>query len=92
MGKNKECLSLNPFLVRNVAVNDGSETVILKLSIEEGLRKVTPREAEAIKLLYGIDDGIERTPKEVGMIMGVTRQRVSSLEKQALKKIKDFLS
>ncbi|MGH7997710.1 MAG: sigma-70 family RNA polymerase sigma factor [Opitutaceae bacterium] len=47
-----------------------------------------PREAEIIKLRFGLDDGDERTLEEIGRRFDVTRERIRQLEQMALIKIR----
>lgn len=48
---------------------------------------LTRREHDVISLRFGIKDGQDRSFAEVGRVMGLTRQRVCQVEKQALKKL-----
>lgn len=74
---------------------------ILSEQLEEVMSTLTPREAEVIRLRYGLDDGKPRTLEEVGKEFTVTRERIRQIEAKALrklrhpsraKKLKDFLS
>jgi len=61
----------------------------LRQLIEESLEALTPREAEVIKLRYGLDpEGRERTLEEIGQIFSVTRERIRQIEAQALNKLR----
>jgi RNA polymerase sigma factor (sigma-70 family) len=53
------------------------------------LGKVEPRERRILELRYGLDgyDGPQRTFKEIGAIIGLTRERVRQLEKKALSEL-----
>jgi RNA polymerase sporulation-specific sigma factor len=46
------------------------------------------RERVIIELRYGLLNGAERTQKEIGKMLGISRSYVSRLEKSALKKLK----
>jgi len=48
---------------------------------------LTDRQENVISLLYGLDDGRERTYKEVGRIFGITSERVRQIKLKAIKKI-----
>lgn len=54
------------------------------------LKKLDPRERKIVELRYGLDgwQGPQRTYKDIGKIIGLTRERVRQLEKQALGKLK----
>lgn len=48
---------------------------------------LTRRESDVISLRFGIKDGQDRSFAEVGRVMGLSRQRVCQVEKQALEKL-----
>jgi|GEM_PF-853325 len=49
---------------------------------------LTPREQKVIRLLYGIDDGQEKTLDEVGREFKVTRERIRQIEAKAIRKLR----
>ena len=52
------------------------------------LNTLTPREAQIIKLRFGIDTGYPRTLEEVGKLFKVTRERVRQIEAKAIRKLR----
>jgi RNA polymerase primary sigma factor len=60
----------------------------LQIEIEKVLSTLTPREADIIRLRYGISSGYPRTLEEVGKIFGVTRERVRQIEAKAIRKLR----
>ena len=46
------------------------------------------REQAIISLRYGLMNGVEKTQKDVGKILGISRSYVSRLEKSALNKLR----
>ncbi|MHC4984261.1 MAG: sigma-70 family RNA polymerase sigma factor [Planctomycetota bacterium] len=65
---------------------DASNAPIIKALLDN----LDAREREIITLRYGLDgyEGTPRTFKEIGMIVGLTRERVRQLEKKALVELK----
>lgn len=46
------------------------------------------RERTIIELRYGMKNGVEKTQKEIGKMLGISRSYVSRIEKSALKKLR----
>jgi RNA polymerase primary sigma factor len=61
---------------------------LLREQVDEVLGRLPPREAEILKMRYGLDDGETHTLEEVGKKIGVTRERVRQLEAQALNRLR----
>lgn len=61
---------------------------LLHEQITEQLARLPEREAEILKLRYGLEDGRVHTLEEVGKKMGITRERVRQLEAQALNRLR----
>lgn len=58
----------------------------------EMIKKVLEgREKTVIELRYGLLNGVEKTQKEVGNILGISRSYVSRIEKHALEKLYESL-
>ena len=57
------------------------------------LRRLPDREQRILELRYGLDghEGPQRTFKEIGKIVGLTRERVRQLEKKALAELNKIL-
>ncbi|MBI2117996.1 MAG: sigma-70 family RNA polymerase sigma factor [Elusimicrobia bacterium] len=56
--------------------------------IEGVLSTLSEREAEIIRLRFGISSGYPRTLEEVGKIFSVTRERVRQIEAKAIRKLR----
>jgi RNA polymerase primary sigma factor len=56
--------------------------------IEGVLSTLSQREAEIIRLRFGITSGYPRTLEEVGKIFNVTRERVRQIEAKAIRKLR----
>jgi RNA polymerase primary sigma factor len=63
-------------------------THLLQEQIQQALDKLPPREAQILRLRYGLADGRVYTLEEVGQTIGVTRERVRQLEAQALNRLR----
>ena len=79
---------------------DAASHTLLKEQLEEVLSTLTDREANVLRLRFGLIDGRARTLEEVGAQFNVTRERIRQIEAKALrklrhpsrsKKVKDFL-
>ena len=63
-------------------------THLLHVQLQQALDKLPPREAQILRLRYGLADGRVYTLEEVGQTIGVTRERVRQLEAQALNRLR----
>ncbi|MBV53753.1 MAG: RNA polymerase sigma factor RpoS [Coxiellaceae bacterium] len=52
------------------------------------LKRLSPRQAEVIRRRYGLDGNPEETLEEVGIAIGLTRERVRQLQKEAISQLK----
>ena len=78
---------------------DATSTAMLSEALTEILGTLTEREADVLRMRFGMYDGRTHTLEEVGQIFGVTRERIRQIENKAIrklrhpsraKKIKDF--
>jgi RNA polymerase primary sigma factor len=60
----------------------------LKEKIEEALKTHTQREANILKMRFGLGDGREHTLEEVGQKYKVTRERIRQIQEKAIRKLK----
>lgn len=60
----------------------------LKDEIERSLSTLAPREAEVVKLYFGIDQRYPLTLEEIGEKFDLTRERVRQVKEKALRKLK----
>ena len=63
-------------------------THLLQEQLGEALNRLPAREAQILRLRYGLEDGRVYTLEEVGQTIGVTRERVRQLEAQALNRLR----
>jgi RNA polymerase primary sigma factor len=72
----------------NMSPEDYAINEVLKDDISLVLQTLTEREAEVLKLRFGLVDGTSRTLEEVGNIFNVTRERIRQIEAKALRKLR----
>jgi len=60
----------------------------LREKIEEALKTHTQREANVLKMRFGLGDGNEHTLEEVGQQYKVTRERIRQIQEKAIRKLK----
>ncbi len=60
----------------------------LKEKIEEALQANTQREANVLKMRFGLGNGMEHTLEEVGQQYKVTRERIRQIQEKAIRKLK----
>jgi RNA polymerase primary sigma factor len=81
-------------LVDFVADNDGADALdsLLEKRFVEGtqalLSTLTAREAQVLRMRFGLDGGVERTLAEIGASFALTRERIRQIETQALRKLR----
>jgi len=81
--------SLSEFL-QDRDIPSPADTVIhssLRRQIEQALNNLTAREAEVIRLRFGLGQSGDHTLEEVGARLQVTRERVRQIETKALRKL-----
>ena len=61
---------------------------MVKDAVEKVLLSLSPREAQVIKLRFGIGGGHAQTLEQVGQHFGVTRERIRQIEVKALEKLR----
>lgn len=75
---------------------DPEETMLhqdLLSRLDELLGVIDEREAQILRLRYGLGEGAEpMTLKEIGKIVGLTRERVRQIERDALRKLYDVMA
>jgi RNA polymerase primary sigma factor len=63
-------------------------TGLLRDQLGKTLESLPARERRIIEMRFGLDDGYCRTLEEVGAELGLTRERIRQLEKEALAKLR----
>jgi RNA polymerase primary sigma factor len=60
----------------------------LREKIEEALKTHSHREANVLKMRFGLGEGNEHTLEEVGQQYKVTRERIRQIQEKAIRKLK----
>lgn len=67
---------------------DATSNTLLAEALSEILNTLTEREADVLRLRFGMCDGKTHTLEEVGQIFGVTRERIRQIENKAIRKLR----
>jgi RNA polymerase primary sigma factor len=59
--------------------------------VSKMLSRITDREARVLKMRYGLSDGKRMTLKQIGEAVGLTRERVRQIEKEAKRKLEEYV-
>ncbi|ADI01587.1 MAG TPA: RNA polymerase sporulation sigma factor SigE [Syntrophothermus lipocalidus] len=84
----------NELLLSDVLGTDGDmiyktiEEEVEKKLLSQAILRLPPREKRIIQLRFGLEDGYEKTQKEVADILGISQSYISRLEKRILKRLR----
>jgi RNA polymerase primary sigma factor len=67
---------------------EAAEQTMLRITLEELLTTLRPREERILRMRFGLQDGYNYTLEEVGEKFGLTRERIRQIEKQALRRLR----
>jgi RNA polymerase primary sigma factor len=90
VGKESDSFLLD--FVEDTITPSPPDTVVhfdMKDQIRQALGILTRREAEVIRMRFGLGDGNEHTLEEVGQRFRVTRERIRQIEAKALRNLKN---
>jgi RNA polymerase primary sigma factor len=72
-----------------VEPEEEADTALLKEQVSEVLQSLTPRERRIIELRFGLgEERYGHTLEEVGTELGLTKERIRQIEKEALAKLR----
>ncbi|MFO7773283.1 MAG: sigma-70 family RNA polymerase sigma factor [Dehalococcoidia bacterium] len=85
-----EGAQLGDFIADQTAVQPEEEATVslLRKDLSRTLESLAPRERRVIELRFGLDDEHSRTLTEVGTELGLTKERIRQIEKEALAKLR----
>lgn len=88
--EDSEGTELGELIADELSVNPAEQVSLNMLheQLSNFVDRLPPREKLIICLRFGLEDGITHTLDEVGKEIGVTRERVRQLEKQALERLR----
>ena len=87
-GDDKDCVI---DLIKNESVVSPEDEFLMESMRDElnkALNTLHPREAEILKLRFGLYDGNIHTLEQLGTIFGITRERVRQIERKAITKLR----
>ena len=61
---------------------------LLRQNLDQILEMLPPREVQILKLRFGLSDGETHTLREVGLKIGVSRERIRQIEAQAIRRLR----
>jgi len=62
-----------------------------RASLRQSVEKLSPRERQIMELRFGLQDGVERTQKEVADAIGISQSYISRLEKRIIRQLREQL-
>ena len=60
----------------------------LRTELERALETLTPREADVVRLYFGLSDQHAMTLEEIGETFDLTRERVRQIKEKAIRRLK----
>lgn len=88
VGESEDNHLLERFLVDESSLEEEIEAKILRGCIVGALQTLRPRDARVVRLYYGLQGEQEHTLEQIGVLLGVTRERVRQLRDRALHELK----
>jgi RNA polymerase primary sigma factor len=71
-----------------VVAVDAVSFLLMQGQLEEVLQTLSEREAGVVRLRFGLTDGRPRTLDEIGLVYGVTRERIRQIESKTMAKLR----
>lgn len=68
--------------------DEAIHSIMLTDTLDRILNKLLPREAQILKLRFGLEGEPPQTLEQVGQVMGLSRERIRQIERQALRQLR----
>ena len=73
---------------QSASPDERMHSVMLKETVNKLLGDMLPREAEILRLRFGLEGGQPQTLEQVGQALGLSRERIRQIERQALRQLR----
>jgi RNA polymerase primary sigma factor len=73
---------------QSLSPDEAMHSIALSETIERILNELLPREAQILKLRFGLEGGTPQTLEQVGEALGLSRERIRQIERQALRRLR----
>jgi RNA polymerase primary sigma factor len=73
---------------QSVSPDDTMHSIMLGEVLNRILNDLLPREAQILRLRFGLEDGTPQTLEQVGKELGLSRERIRQIERQALRQLR----
>jgi RNA polymerase primary sigma factor len=68
--------------------DEAMHNINLTETIDKVLNTLVPREAQILRLRFGLESGVPQTLEQVGQVMGLSRERIRQIERHALRQLR----
>ena len=62
-----------------------------RTTLRRSVAQLSARERQIMELRFGLNDGVERTQKEVADVLGISQSYISRLEKRIIRQLREVL-
>lgn len=84
-------LELEQLLASDINIQADVEQSLARDEVRHAIAKLNPRSQDVIRMRFGLDDGVDRSLKEIGDTLELSRERVRQIEAKALLHLKPRL-
>lgn len=73
---------------QSISPDEAMYGIALTEALDQILGQLLPREAQILRLRFGLEGGQPQTLEQVGQAMGLSRERIRQIERQALRRLR----